>query len=614
MKFEVLDTIRQVSANTNNYKQWQNSIDNYESRRQEYYKTLELPQDKLDKAQNYGKAVINAVNVMDIYSEDKAEDIENASEMAKTILMELGMLAVMAPILYLTLTKPQVLQPLFKPFSKLEKWVDKVTGQNIFKMSNYSGQMLGTQILQLGSMLATMAPVLILGNYFQKKGSRIARFQAREQILKDPRNFVTYDQDQIEEAKNLASQMSDPVEPKGFKKLFARKKSTSEKYYGKKDGTLATIKSVAKDWKEYEKWRKEDQQTRQAKDQSFAGTNLSSEKLEEAKAHQQIITDITRKIDIKAQNYSENSETLGAFSLTAMGTGGVLAYKLSSMILKGLTKIGLNIPAKVTQFAPAVAAIGMALPIISFFTSFQKDMARLGRFKAKQELLNDPKNFVYIDEKELEDIQVPKKEPQGVIARIKNKFNSVRQLFKDYKEFKKYEKDELPEEIKLQKALRKVALKPGQLEQAESLQKKVFNTFEVLDDNSQRYAEDIELTNEMAGMIFTPIVSFGSGLLTYLAANKLFNIGLKGKIAAGMVGLLGSSFAMEAYFTKMQKKASKIGVMKAIQELQNPQNYADNSAQPANVVFAKEMNISKELQPASQSQPNIIYNWLKQIS
>ena len=430
-----------------------------------------------------------------------------------------------------------------------------------------------------------MAPLLVASNYFKKKGSRIARFQAREQVLNDPKNFVIYDQDQLEKASQIASQIKEEEKPGGLFG-FLKKKSSEEELYGKKDGAIASLKSIIKDWKGYNQWKVDYQQEKLAKTQSFTSMKVSEDKLAEAKAHQQIITDIIRKIDIKAQDYSENTETVAGFTLAAIGAEGLVASKLTNKILGFLSNKGVSINPNVIKYAPAGVAVALAIPIISYFTHLQKDMARVGRYKAKKELLNDPKNFIYIPEKELNKVNVSEQEKSGIFNNIKNHITTGIQVLKDYKEYKKYEKTVRPEEVKLQKALQEVELKPGQLEQGKALQTKVFDMFEVLDDNSQRYAEDIELATTLFNQAFSPFVSIGSGFGTFYLANKAFPLGTKGKIAAGAVGYLGSLFGLQALATSLQKRASKIGVMKAIDEMKDPRNFVDFSGHPSGVISA----------------------------
>jgi hypothetical protein len=117
--------------------------------------------------------------------------------------------------------------------------------------------------------------------------------------------------------------------------------------------------------------------------------------------------------------------------------------------------------------------------------TIQKEAARVGRFKAKQELMNNPERLVYIpDEKtgEIKDVQISNEK--------KGFFKFMKEAWKNSKEYDKWKKNEGAQEKKIAKALENIELTDDQLKEAKRLQYNTFKTFNKVDEKSQKYAED----------------------------------------------------------------------------------------------------------------------------
>lgn len=134
----------------------------------------------------------------------------------------------------------------------------------------------------------------------------------------------------------------------------------------------------------------------------------------------------------------------------------------------------------------------------------QKASARAGRFTAKRELEKNPQNFIgYTEEdyNEVKDIKNNKKKP--------NKFKEyalfIPTVIKQYWAYNKYKKTEYKEKQVLNDLLKKQEVTDRQLRDAKNLQRKVFNTFEKVDDNSQVYSESMEAATQIA----QPFVWYG---------------------------------------------------------------------------------------------------------
>ena len=151
----------------------------------------------------------------------------------------------------------------------------------------------------------------------------------------------------------------------------------------------------------------------------------------------------------------------------------------------------------VTSFAGMI--IGLKL---------QKSAARAGRYAAKRELEQNPENFIGYtqdDYNEVKDIKNTKKKENI----IKEYALFIPRVLKQYFDYNKYKKHEFKEKQALREILKKEDVTPEQMRDAKNLQRKLFNTFEKVDDNSQIYSESMEAATEIA----QPFVTYGGMLL-----------------------------------------------------------------------------------------------------
>lgn len=125
----------------------------------------------------------------------------------------------------------------------------------------------------------------------QVESSRVARWQARK-VLEDPKYFVNYTPEQIEEArKNLEN---NPEYKKKDKKL---------KTDMLKSGLFKGLVSVIKDNRAYRKWKKTDVDESKKVDRQ-----LTPQELENAKKDKEVIQRVVRTVNNHAEIYSQNME------------------------------------------------------------------------------------------------------------------------------------------------------------------------------------------------------------------------------------------------------------------------------------------------------------------
>ncbi len=528
------------------YSEWKNARNLAEAKRQEYLRQnpTAINQDDIKKS----KALLRAIDVMDEYSQKKAENTEVATESiignVATFAMVIG-----GGIGYLFKNN----KALLKLCSKFVK--NKEALPEIAKLVSATiGGLLG--------LTAASFPLYAWAAKAETKASRKGRFEAMRKELNDPKTFVTLTPEQeIQLEKNLA--------------VLKGQKEVKNPFKGFKE-SWNTVKDMVVDSKEYLQ-QKNDFEISLIKDEKHFDKKLNPEEIEDAKRDQQLLTKLVEKIDIASQDYAENAELATSALITTTFGFSALFTALYEKLAQALK----------WQKSAAPAGLGglLMLGATIWGAKVQKEASRVGRFKAKQELMNNPERLVYVpDEKtgEIKDVQISNEK--------KGFFKFMKEAWKNSKEYDKWKKNEGAVEKKLSEALKNIEITDEQLKDAKRLQYNTFKTFNKVDEKSQKYAESIEALGQSIQVPITELLSIiGIGV-----GMKFLVKGMKSKIHAEKIsgyikyfmtalGFTLPSVLINAYITKEQKKASRVANMLAINEMQDYRNFADYSRFKQNV-------------------------------
>ncbi len=522
------------------YTEWKSKRDLQDAKRIKYLqeKPNAVKQADIQKS----KAILRAIDVMDEYSQRKAENAEVATESVISFGLQIAMTLGMG--LTFLLTKLKSVKNLISKYAKNDK---KIAG------------MLTIASTVTGGLLSTVAaiPLYAWAAKAEVKASRRGRFEAMKKELSDSKTFAVLDEEQ---EKQLAQNL----------KALKTQKEEKELFKGLKESWEA-VKGLAVDSKSYLNQRLEFEADL-AKDKKHFNKELTSNEIENAKKDQQLLTKLIEKIDIASQDYAENAElATSAVMSTVFGLGALftLCYEKIAKLLK-----------LKTTAVPAYLSMGAMLFSSIFAAQIQKQAARVGRFKVKQELLKNPEQLVYVaDEKtaEIKDVQINLQKKTGM-------FKFLKEAWKNNKEFEKWKKTQGAEEKKLSKAMENIELSEEQLKDAKRLQHNTFKTFNKIDENSQKYSESIEALGQA---IQYPLSLIFSGIGIALGVKHLTKIKNPKNTAEMTMPLIKyistvflatlPSIGINAYITKEQKKASRVANMLAINELQDYRNFVDYS-------------------------------------
>lgn len=505
------------------------------------------------------KIILHAIDVMDEYSQNNAEDMEVATEMAQEQICGLaqmagtmlGTLAISIPAVRNSLNSLAIKNP------KL--------GAAVMFIPSIVGAVVGT--------IASF-PAIVMGTKMQISASRRGRFEAMQNDLKSPAVFALLNKEQLEKANKLVKDVE--LEDKDKKRI--------EKVQSMNLNPLESFKTLKKMWKgdaEF-KAKKEEFDLNLTESEKHFEKTLSPDQITNAKRDQQLLAKIVNKLDIASQDYSENVE-LATNTLTAIAfAGGGLTGWVSKKLLKVL-----NLGSKMArQVIPWGVGLVVTFGTAIYAAQMQKQASRIGRFKAKQEFLNNPNSLIYVDDNEaskLKDVKAPEK------AKKPNMFKFLAQVWNDNKEYKNYKKTALEETLKFQKALENIDLTEEQMQDAKNLQMNVFKTFNKVDEKSQTYSESVEAMGELAKQGIGFLGAIGITLAAISELGKVFSgktpknnfmIKYLSKVGLTIIAPLVAIVGLDVYVTKQQKKASRVADMLALKDLSDYRHYADYSKSP----------------------------------
>jgi len=671
-------TLGSVRENRANFKQWEKDEANNDAKRKELYQRSPLSEQELAQKQKLADTIIDTITIMDEQSESVSEDVETITQpivgismIGGWILSTLASIPIVRPIgkkhvkeleeIDKKLTKEQYsqiievnkentkfkrkiygdydVQKILKDSKKYKKLIIPEDLKSIvadmhknylqlnkrmFKVAGYTGA--GIFLSGIAAFLAAT----IGATKFQVGSSRVARYNARES-LNDPKNFVIYTDEQIEQAKeNLKNK---PKEKKGFFSKFKKDDDTA--------GFFGNMKNLAMNKRKYDAWKKEND-----KRDPRIMRELTAEEIAEAKRDKEVIQRVTKKINNRAEEYSENMETAATTILgSSILLGGVLSAavnwvlnktgtnnKIASWVVRSLADkdvqeaydnllkqkpdteeykaakkafeaahkkhfdpwgywysiqekeikplreqldrlpLDLNSSDERSKLYKSIDAIhnkysnlldknevkkSAFAEIKSNFKEFytkmlsskmgrniglfgaigtgvtsmiglimalklQKNAARAGRYNAKEELRNNPQEFISYSEEEMKQVENVKAEEKTMGQKFKEYMMFIPTAWKHYRAYDNYKKGELKDTKALKEELKKLDVSEEQLREGKNLQRKLFNTFEKIDDKSQEYSENMEAASDISmqfaqlgGMaaIWAPFVTLGSLLV-----------------------------------------------------------------------------------------------------
>lgn len=526
----------------NEYYSWLIDKELNAAKRQEYLRRN--PDAIEDYDLQRAKILLDSVERMDKSSKENSNKIGIAFETATNL--GLGYAAIGGATLGFLTTKLKSAKNLINKFT-----------QKYPKSQSYITA--GTSIIGGIAGILAAYPLYNSMSKIESKIHRKRKFETMEQELQDPRNFVVLNEEQKKTFKQNLPELD-----KNLEKINVHKNLRKE---------LKSLKEISKEAIYYDKEQAKFKE-KYTEDKSLYEEILSKKEIKSAKKDKVLLSILVKEINIKSQSYREKMQRITDNLITisfALGSLLALAYEQTAKKLKLKSS---SIP----------AGTGVALLISStFFANWaQRRASHVGRFKAIQDLKENPEQLVYISKQktdmiEDDEIKIEKQQKTSLLKFMKD-------FFKHNKEYQNWKRTNIYTGKDISKAMDNIEISPEQLKDGKRLQKNLFKTLYKVDKNTQNYSTSIDILSESVKYPTTLILgSLGSVLGMKHLANirsaikpaETFKHSMK---YIGTIGLFTApSMFINSYFAKAQKMGARISDMATMKDLEDYRFFADYS-------------------------------------
>lgn len=524
------------------YAQWRREKDFKAAKRKEYLRR------NPDAIQDYDlqrtKILLNAVEMMDKSLKGNSNKVGIAFETANNI--GLGYAAIGGATLGFLSTK----------INFVKNFINKTTIKH-----SKSKNIISTGISIIAGVLGILAayPAYTFFSKIESTIHRKRKFDTIENELQDPKIFVVLDNEQKKIFKDNLSKIDkskdNDIQIKGVKREFD------------------SIKEITKEALFFEKEQNKLKE-KYKEDKSLYDNPLAEKEIKSAKKDRVLLSILIKEINTKSQSYTEKMQRITDNLITA-------SFALGSLFALGYERVAEKYNWKKSSL-PAGTGI-LLLTIATFFANWaQRRASHVGRYKAIQELKENPEQLVYISKTKTEtiddeEIQIDERQKTNLFKFLKN-------FFKHNKEYVEWKNTNNYTGKDISKAMEDVEIAPEQLKDGRRLQKNLFKTLYKVDKNTQKYSSDIDVLSESIKYPVTLILgTLGSVCGMKYLANLRNNINPMQKFAnsskyIGIITLFTiPSIIINSYFAKAQKTAARISDMITMKELEDYRFFADYS-------------------------------------
>ncbi len=524
----------------NEYSSWRENKNLQAAKRQEYLRRN--PDAIKDYDLQRAKILLSAVDMMDKSISEKSNKTSVAIESLTNL--GLGYAAVGGAALGFLVTKLKFIQ---KGIDKLVAKFPK--SKNIISMG----------ITATSGVLGVLAvyPLYTFLSNIETKIHRKRKFETMEKELNNPKIFVVLDENQKE------------IFKKNIEEIRTNKSNTKTNFVKK---GITNIKQIAKEAVNYDKEQAKFRE-KYNEDKSLYETTLNEKEIKDAKKDKALLLTLTKEINLKSQSYTEKMQRITDNAIT-------LSFALGSLFALGCERLANKL--KIKSSLPAGLGVILLMGSTFFATWAQRRASHVGRFIAKQELMQNPEKLVYISKRKtdtIEDDEIKVEEYHSPSS-----FQFLKEFFKKNKEYEQWKKTSGLTGKDISKAMENIELSFEQLADGKRLQKNMFKTFYKIDKNTQTYSSDIQVMSESVkyplNLILGTIGSvWGMKHLAKLRGatkpQEVFKHSMKyvGTVSLFTIPLL----LFNAYFAKAQKMGARISDMATMKDLEDYRFFVDYS-------------------------------------
>lgn len=565
----ILATYRAYKEYEKPYENWQQRQNINDSKKQYLLKEKPVNAHDIELAQKKAGIVADSVLILDNYAQTKAEDVEAVFQ---TLQLELlaGLLAVSA-----LPTEITEIIPTLEKHSQKSGFLKK-TAEYLSKYDNVQFKIgafklpvkkLVTVVVAAVSSLIYI-PTVIDAVKNQIGSTRRAKFEGMNLKLSNVNDFAILDKEQEVQVQSSVKDSLSKKKPCSGNNEFKEfcDEATERVDIGK---SLQLVQTLLKDKDNYiQKKQKYDNSL--LNNQKNFDTPLADDDIYTAKSDKHLFETMVKKVDLDSQEPLEKFEKVINVGYASLFIGGFLEHLLSKKLVE-VMKIKNPILKPLISFG---------VPLVTYFVlnknlaCTQNNAIKAVRYKKVNEFLKNKDNFVNYSQDELD--AIPDEAMKVDKPKKETLFQFLKSISEDIKEYKKYQREILPQKQEYLNAKRQIKLSKMQEDNAKLLQKNTFMTINKVDDKSQQYSESIEALSEIA---LAPVeilstlagAAIGDKISSVYAGSKY-----KGLFRGlGALVLFIPSALAEVWTTHQQRTALKIANMLAVKEIDDYRHFVD---------------------------------------
>ncbi|MBO5738501.1 hypothetical protein J6R97_04090 [bacterium] len=526
----------------NEYSAWRDQKELNALKRQEYLRRN--PDEISDYDLQRAKILLNSFEIMDKSSKSNSNKIGVAFETATNL--GLGYAAVGGATLGYFATKLKFIEKNINKVVEKYPTSKKVVSMGITMTSGILG-------------ILTAYPAYKFLSKIESKIHRKRKFETMEKELQDPRNFVVLDEEQRAIFfQNLPS--LDEID----KKVVVKENLSQE------------IKSIIQTSKEILNHENERDSfgEKYKNDKTLYNIPLTEKEIKNAKKDKVLLNTLIKEVNLKSQSYTERIKRITDNLIT-------ISFALASLFTLGYERL-----AKTVNLKSSSVPVGIGIATLAGSTFFanwaQRRASHVGKFKAIQELKQNPEQLVYISKHKIETI-----DDEEIELENRQKINTIKflkEFFAHNKEYKDWKKSNSYTGADISKAMDGIEISPEQLRDGKRLQRNLFKTLYKVEKNTQNYSNEIDIMGES---IKYPMTLMLGSLGSVLGMKHLINLRKSSKsvdVIKNSTKYIGTItlftlplLILNSYFAKAQKMGARISDMVTMKNMEDYRFFADYS-------------------------------------
>lgn len=582
----ILATYRAYRDYEPQYTDWNNRRNIDDSKR----KILNNNNNNIDKntvnlAQKKARVVADSMLLLDNYAQTKAEDVEAVFQTVQIELLA-GLSAIIALPTFITSLIPRLEKHKAKSpvIEKALKHLDNYKNANLkIGKFNLSANKIVTAAVAVASAFVYV-PAVTDAVINQIGATRRAKFEGMNKELSNIKDFAILTEEQEREAQAIKNSFKKPAK-KSDESLSKMNQFVSDAVHRVNiSESINCVNQLMKDKNAYVNTKHKYDESLKDCEKDFDNL-LCPEEIATAKADKQLFENIIKKVDLESQDPLEKIEKVINVGYSSLFVGGYLEYLVSDKLIEAM-KVKNPILKKV---------LGFGVPLVTYMVlnknlaNLQNSAIKAVRYKKINEFVADKNNFNTYSQEQLD--ETPEDSIKKETPKKENIFQFLKNISKDIKEYKAYQRSTFLDNKEYIKAKRQINLTPEQEQDAKHLQRNAFMTINKVDDKNQKYSESVEALSEI---VLAPIeiLSTASGaLMGNKIAAKVETTKFKGlfTVVGALIGFIPSALT-ELYTTGLQRNSLRISSMLASKELDDYRQFVnyDNKSfkQQAGSAFA----------------------------